>query len=205
MLDPKSSPNSDQTENPPEKLRDILDQLVENTEGESVRIDDLMQAFDHRSYGPLLLVPALLAISPAGFIPGMSIVTGPVIFLIAAQMIFKQSGPWLPRKLRSFSVKRKTLVNAIEKMKPAAKWIDPVLHNRLEFMATWPLNLLLAATCMLLAVTMYPLAFVPFGVLAPGFAVTFFALGLTSRDGLLIIAGYGLTGLAIYLAIWAFL
>jgi hypothetical protein len=58
---------------------------------------------------------------------------------------------------------------------------------------------------MMLGVTMYPLAFVPFGVLAPGSAVTFFALGLTSRDGLMILIGYFLTILAVGLVVWFFL
>ena len=42
----------------------------------------------------------------------------------------------------------------------------------------------IAIVCVLLAISSYPLAFVPLGVLAPGFANTMF--GLNARDGLLV-------------------
>ncbi|MEX0791602.1 MAG: exopolysaccharide biosynthesis protein [Pirellulaceae bacterium] len=190
---------------PPESLSEVLDALVENTDGRRVSVGDLLNTFESRSYGPLLLVPAVLAISPAGFIPGMSLVTGPIIFLFSAEMIFSKSGPWLPAKLRSFSLSRKILVRAVEKSKPWAMWIDKGFRHRLTPLTRPPLSYLMAVLCMMLGVTMYPLAFVPFGVWAPGLAVVFFALGLTSRDGLLILVGYGLTGLAVGLVIWIFL
>jgi len=204
--EPEEKDGSDRQEHlTPEKLSEVLEALVENTEGERASVDDLLSAFDNRAYGPLLLVPAVLAISPAGFIPGMSLVTGPIISLLSAQMIFSRSGPWLPKKLRSFSLPRDTLVGAVEKMKPWAIWIEKAFRNRLTFLARPPLSYLLAATCIFLGITMYPLAFVPFGVWAPGAAVMFFALGLTSRDGLMILFGYLLTILAVGLVLWFFL
>lgn len=195
---------SGQQPSSPEKLSEVLDTLVDHTDGDRATVDDLLSAFDNRAYGPLLLVPSILAISPAGFIPGMSLVTGPIIFLLAAEMMFSRSGPWLPKKLRSFSLSRETLIHAVEKSRPWAVRIERAFKHRLVFLARRPWNYLLSTTCMLLAVTMYPLAFVPFGVLAPGSAVMFFALGLTSRDGLMILIGYLLTVAAIWLTVWAF-
>ena len=64
----------------------------------------------------------------------------------------------------------------------------------------------IAVACILLAISFYPLAIVPFGVLAPGVAVTMFALGITARDGLLVLLGFLMTsvaGLVLYLA-WPF-
>ena len=58
----------------------------------------------------------------------------------------------------------------------------------------------IAIVCVLLAISSYPLAFVPLGVLAPGFANTMF--GLNARDGLLVMFEFLLTAVAGYI-IWS--
>ena len=83
---------------PVESLTGLLDQLIGQTDGDQVTLGDLLDAFDSRSYGPLLLVPAFIAASPIGGIPGMSIVTGTLIILIAGQMLITTRRPWLPKE-----------------------------------------------------------------------------------------------------------
>jgi hypothetical protein len=48
----------------------------------------------------------------------------------------------------------------------------------------------------LLALSMYPLALVPWGVMAPAAGITVIGLGLLARDGVMIFAGLALTMLA---------
>ncbi|MEX1041562.1 MAG: exopolysaccharide biosynthesis protein [Pirellulaceae bacterium] len=200
----RNEPNSGESSSGKgQKLSAVLEKLVEETDGKDVTIGDLLETFDGRAYGPLLLIPALFAVSPIGMIPGMSVVTGSIIFLIAAEMIFSSSGPWLPQKLRSFSIRREKLVDTVEKVKPWALWVEKGIKKRLEIMAIPPMVYLLSISCMVLAATMYPLALVPFGVAVPGSAVLFFGLGLTSRDGAVILVGYVLAAAAIGLTIWA--
>lgn len=187
-----------------QKLSDILDTLVEETDGKDVTLGELLDTFDGRAFGPLLLIPAILAVSPVGMIPGMSILTGSIIFLIAAQMIFSTKRPWLPNRLREFTIPREKFVNTVEKTKPWALWVEKALKQRLTIVAKRPLSYLLAVTCMVLAATMYPLALVPFGVAVPGSAVIFFALGLTARDGLVISIGYVISVGAVGLMLWSF-
>ncbi|MEL6747496.1 MAG: exopolysaccharide biosynthesis protein, partial [Pseudomonadota bacterium] len=87
----------------PQNLHEILDQLKEGTNGDTVSVDDLLHAFSTRSFGPLLLVPSLIALGPTGAIPGMSIVMGSVIILVAGQMLISHDRPWLPERIRNFS------------------------------------------------------------------------------------------------------
>ena len=199
-------PNSDKSRGEKgQKLSEVLEKLVEETDGKEVTIGELLETFDGRAYGPLLLIPALLAVSPIGMIPGMSVVTGSIIFLIAAQMLFSTKSPWLPKRLTAFSIPREKLVDTVEKTKPWALWIEKGVKHRFTMMADPPMSYLLAVSCMVLAATMYPLALVPFGVAVPGTAVILFALGLTARDGLLISFGYSISILAVGLVIWSFL
>ena len=59
---------------------------------------------------------------------------------------------------------------------------------------------LIALTCIAMAALMFPLALVPFGVAPPAAAICLLALGLTSRDGLLVALGLGVAGLAVAMA-----
>jgi hypothetical protein len=188
-------------------LSELLDHLVEATDGQTkIVISDLLDSLDSRSHGPMLLFPAIIAISPIGMIPGMSVVTGTLIILIAVQMMFFSSRPWIPKRLANFEFSREKLTSGVAKTQPWVKWFEKVIHARWEFLTQGIMIYPIAVLSILLAVSFYPLALVPLGVLAPGFAVTLFALGLTARDGFLVILGYLLTALAggvIWLA-WPF-
>lgn len=178
-------------------LRDLLDDFIENTEGDEARLGDLLEAAGPRSYGPLLVIPSLLAAFPlTGGIPGMSILTGSIIFLIAVQMFFSSSSsPWLPQRLLDFSFPREKLKRAIEKTKPYASWLDRWFEPRLTFITRAPWHKVVALICAALALTMYPLALLPFAVAVPAIAVLLFGIGLMTKDGLLVLAGYGFVGL----------
>ena len=202
-----SEDNNDATDKAsPDTLSDLLDHFVDATEGkDEVAISDLLNSLNSRSHGPMLLFPAIIAISPIGMIPGMSIVTGSLIIMIAAQMMFFSDRPWIPSRLADFKFSRDKLKNGVEKTNPWVKRFEKVVTTRFEFLASGIMIYPIAIICILLAISFYPLAFVPLGVLAPGFAVTMFALGLTARDGLLIVLGFVLTAVAGYLICSAWL
>jgi hypothetical protein len=186
----------------PDSLSGLLDHFVNATEGqENVKIIDLLDSLSSRSHGPMLLFPAVIAISPIGMIPGMSIVTGTLIVLIATQMMFFSNRPWIPKRLEDFQFSRDKLRSGVKKSKPWVEWFEKVVHRRLDFLARGFVVYPVAIICIFLAISFYPLAFVPLGVLVPGFAITMFALGLTAHDGLLVAFGFALTAAAVAM-IW---
>ncbi len=70
--------------NNPESVGDILDQLDQlASEEDRVTLGDAIEAFGNRSYGPFLLVPALIEVSPIGGIPGLPTVLAAIIALFA--------------------------------------------------------------------------------------------------------------------------
>lgn len=184
-------------------LSQILSNLVDDTKGEKVSLGELFDTLDQRSYGPLLLLPALIAVAPTGAIPGMSIVTGSIIALFAVQLLIGKSHPWLPERLERFEFSRKTLSRSVDKAMPWVKALESHLRRRFTLLAEPPANRVVALLCLLLALTMFPLALLPFAVAVPGTAIMFFALGLTTRDGLLILAGFVFSAAAIALTYWA--
>jgi hypothetical protein len=193
-----SANESAQDREKPHSLSDVFDKLLESTSGENVSVDDLLSAFDNRSYGPLLLVPSLIALGPTGAIPGMSIVMGSVIILIAVQMLFKSSRPWLPRRIRDFEFSRQKLKNAVETARPYVDQIEKWIKPRLTELTSKPLSYVISIVSIIFALMMYPLALLPFAVALPASALTLLSIGLTLRDGYLVLAGYVIGAVSIY-------
>jgi hypothetical protein len=170
-------------------LATVLEQIREATSGDSVSFGEFIDALGQRAYGPMMLVPAIIAVAPTGAIPGMSVVTGTLIFLLAAQLLIGRASPWLPGSLLRFSFSRNKLVAAIERTQGFIALVDRLLSPRLTFLVGFPVNRLAALACIVLALTMFPLALLPFAVAIPGTTIAIIALGLTARDGAVVLLG----------------
>ena len=175
------------------------------SEEEDVTLGEVLGSFDQRSFGPLLLVPAGIAVTPLGGLPGMSFVTGAMIFLISGQMLLGRTQPWLPRFLKNMKMPRQRVIDVSERAKPWTKKVSRFLSQRWTSLLSVTSLRFLAVSCLVLAVLFYPLALVPFAVAIPALAVLFFALGLVAKDGLFIAAGYlatlGTIGLSLTLLV----
>jgi hypothetical protein len=181
-------------ESSPNSLGQLLQHFVRSTRGkEKVSLESLLDTLDSRSHGPMLLVPALISISPIGAIPGMSIATGTMIILIALQMMITTSRPWLPKRIAQFEFSRAKLKTGTRKVRRWVLWIEKVIYHRLDFLTYGAAIIPISIICIVLAASFYPLALIPMGVFLPGLAITLFALGMTARDGILVIVAYCLT------------
>ena len=96
-----------------------------------VSVADLMDMLGERSFGPLLLVPSLIAVSPVGAIPGLPAITSAVIVLIAGQILLGHEHFWIPRWLARRSVDAHRMERGLEKFRPVARFIDHLLRPRL--------------------------------------------------------------------------
>lgn len=195
---------------PPDDDSLNAEDLVEEIESEAensgkLTIGEIVRVAGTRAYGPMLLIPGVIAISPLGAIPGMSILTGSLIVLVAAQLVFGRGEPWLPAFLLGITVPGKRVAKSARKMEKPARYVDRALHARLVALCEPPLAALPALACILLAATFYPLALVPFGVTGPSAAVIVLALGFTLRDGLLTLVGLAGAVAAAGLIAWLFL
>ena len=170
---------------------DILDSLrdVANDE-EQVPIGDVVQAMGARSFGPFIMLPALIEISPLGAVPGVPTFLALVIAITAAQLLFGRDHLWLPGFVRNRSAKSEKVLKAVDRLRPIAEWMDRWFHGRMKRFASGPFPRIAAACVIALAMTVPPLEFIPFASTAPMAAIAAFGLALIVRDGLLmLIAG----------------
>ncbi len=197
MTDQKGSEDDD----PSAVLTNVVDRLLDQIEGETVSVGNVVDAFEDRSIGALCTIIGLIAASPlVGAIPGMSILTAALIMLAAGQFVFGRKQPWIPDTLRKRSIDRQTLEKGVKKARPYAEWIDRYIKPRLNWLVGSRVQRrLIAAFMCILALVMIPLALVPWGVLPPALGVIVFGIALLGRDGAFAAAGYLFVGLTAYL------
>lgn len=188
-------------------LSDLLDQELAATKGqEKVSLGDLLDNAGHATYGPPMLVGALVALSPIGGLPGVGPVCGTILILFAAQVLLGRRHPWLPGFLLRWSFDRSRLAKAVRSTRDWVRRVDALIGPRWTALTRPPFVQAVAVAIIFLALTFYPLEFIPFATAAPAGAATLLALGLTARDGLLVVLGLVVTALAGWLVVawWPF-
>ena len=178
-------------------LTEILTDIDERTKGDKIDLIKIVEALKHRGFGPLIMAPALITVLPTGAIPGMPLVCGILIILIATQLLVGKKYPWLPKRLQSVSFGRKQYKRALEKAKPYTRWIDGFFHPRLKFLTGEIAQRTIAFLCVGLALMVIAFGFVPFAAALPASAILFFGLALSIHDGLLTLIGNTMMAAAI--------
>jgi len=170
-------------------LTDFMETLDRQAQGDAVSIGDVVESFEQRGFGPLLLAPALIALLPTGAIPGIPTACAILICLIDSQRLFGLKYPWVPKRLRQISIKRNQFEAALRKAKPITQRIDRFIYSRYNKFIEPPADLIVAALTIMLALTMIPLEMLPFAAAIPALSIVLFAVGLTANDGLLVMIG----------------
>jgi hypothetical protein len=172
-----------------EHLTSIATDLQNGTKGTRVTVGDLIKSIEGRGFSALILFPALLVVLPTGAIPGMPAICAIIIILFAGQRLFGLKQVYLPQKLMKISIPREKLDGLLKKSKPALKFVDRFIEDRLGFLCNPITEHIIAGLCIVLALTFFPLGIIPFAVLPPSMAILLMSLGLLARDGLLVLLG----------------
>ena len=83
-----------------------LDELASNHE--KVCVGDVLDDFGARSFGPFIMIPALLELTPVGGIPGLPTALALFISLIAVQLLLGRDHVWMPQFVQQRAVYRKS-------------------------------------------------------------------------------------------------
>lgn len=182
-------------------LTDTLEIVEEETNGAKVTLGEVFETLNHRGFGALLMLPALLAIL-VGAIPGVPALSGIVICFITAQIIAGRHFPWLPGFFKRFSFSRRKLTGAIAWAKPYARKVDSFIRPRLPVFLHPFMQHVVAACCFVLGLVMVFFGFIPFLPALVAIPVLFFGLGASSRDGCVTLAGFGFMLGAAAMILW---
>lgn len=209
MVGPSSAslPARARRNKPVENIDSLLDNICGQVDcglnplaKDDVTIRELLSTVGRRSYGPLLLLIGLIAISPITAVPGLTWFTATLTLLIAAQMLVGRRTPWLPKSALDAKISRELVVKGVSAARPWAQRIDKLLKPRLTFLALQPFVNLIALAVIGAALITIPLGLIPFGPFVPSLAIVIFGLGMTARDGLILLLGLLGSGTAAYFA-----
>lgn len=171
-----------------ENVEDILHSVEEAGHGHAeVTVEDMLAEIGTDAFPAIMLVPALIMVSPASGIPGLSTACAMIVALAAAQMIAGRKALWLPGFLLRRRLERGTLQKAVDWLERPARFVDRLLGRRLVVLTHRPLSLIAATACLVLSLIVPFLEFVPFSASIAGTAIAIFALGLVAGDGLLVL------------------
>ena len=179
-----------------------LEHLAE--EKDEVTLGDVLDEFGKRSFGPLLMIFALMELTPLGAIPGFPTVLATLCALIAVQLLWGRDHIWVPGFVEKRAVASDKLMKSAQKLEGFAEKLDHWFMGRLQQFIKPPWPRIAAVAILLLCLTVPPLEFVPFASSAPMLAITAFGLALTVRDGLLMLIALGLSGVALGVGTWLY-
>jgi hypothetical protein len=138
-------------------------------ENAQVSVDDVVHAVGRRSFGPLLLLAGLITLAPIiGDIPGMPTLMAVLVLLTSSQLLVGRETFWLPKWLLKRSLSRQKFDKALHYMKKPAKWVDGLLGVRLAWMTGYIGIRVTAFACLLVALAMPPMEFIPFSANGAG-------------------------------------
>lgn len=174
----------------PRNITDVLETVEDEIDSKRLSLGQIIDTFEHRGYGPLLLTAALIIVLPTGGIPGVPTAIGAAIILIASQLAFGRSSPWLPQKLRKLSFRKSVFDKGADKIKPFTRKVDYVIKPRLKYLTCGLAARIVGLTCVVVAGLLPFTEVVPFSDIIPGLSLALLGLGLTARDGVVIIIGW---------------
>ena len=146
---------------------------------ERLSLAEVVRQLDDQARGILIILFALPNLIPS--VPGTSAVTGLPLVFLCVQMAL-QRPPWLPRFLSDRSISRLWLEAILDKAQPWILRVERLIRPRLSILTTGPAEQFLGLLGVINAL--------------PALALICLSLGLIGRDGVWVLTGLFMSGMA---------
>ncbi|QDA58047.1 exopolysaccharide biosynthesis protein [Thermomonas aquatica] len=167
--------------------RAILDTLLDGDHAQTLDFNALLSGLGRRAFGMLLFVAVLPAFIP---IPIGGALSGPLVVLIAAQLLVGLRRPWLPRFIARRGPKRQALARFERVVDPWLGRLERLVRPRMAAILDHRLASAFTGLLLLLLGVLLSLP-IPFTNYLLGGIILLHALALLERDGALMLAAWG--------------
>lgn len=176
------------------RLAEVICVLREQAEiDDHLSVQEVLDAFRARVYGPLLMLPAVIAVFPViGALPGVSLAMASILTLGSLQLAIGMPKPWLPGALRRVSFSKTRAQAVLNGLEPWARRFDRLLRPRMRFLFTWPGIHLTGLLCVFVGLLTMVGALAPGLIVPPALLMILIAFALIATDGWLLAACAGL-------------
>ncbi len=184
----------------PATLTGVLDRLEDGIERGDPTIGALVRQFGARSFTSIMLVFALIAVSPATTGPGVTTAIAVVEFLLVIQLLLGRQALWLPGVIARRRVPAAGLETAVSWLRRPLRLIDRLLRPRLTFLVSPPCLYLWLLLILGITMVMPLMELIPASGTLAGTVIALIATAILTRDGVLIllalaVMAIGLAGL----------
>jgi hypothetical protein len=180
----------------PDRTSDVLGTLAHG-EGERVTFGEILLGLRHRAFGFATLVFSLPSCLPMP--PGIPTICGIALVVIALNLIAMRTRLWLPRAIAHKSVARADLARVVSWATPLMRRLERYCKPRLPIVTESVGKVLVGAVIFVLgAIMILPIPLL--GNMPPALAASVIALGMTERDGLIVLVGLLVSVAAVALA-----
>ena len=166
---------------PPRPFSAVLRELSSQATHD-VSIETVQKALADRSFAALIMFFSAINLLPLPI--GSSVILGLPLIIISAQMLMGYPAPWLPRFIASRSISAETFRKMETRLTPRVEKLEKYIRPR-----RWPFDrrtgeFVIGAVCLFLAILLViPL---PLGNWPPAFALFFYGVALSERDGIIL-------------------
>src|ERR1700737_15314 len=157
----------------------VLQRLHDEIPANHFTLGWLMHSLRKRSFWIIMLLLALVAIAP-----GLSIVAGLLLMILAVQMIAGNPAPVFPRRIATRSLPTKHLAAVVQRSLPVLRYLEKVVHPR------WHTRLeatkrLVGAIVVVLSATLVFIP-IPLSNVVPALVIALISLAYLEEDGVLL-------------------
>ncbi len=181
-----------------------LGRLGEGPQDERVRLGEALAALEVRAHGLALVLLGAANLLPGPSLPGYSTVFGLPLCLVAGQLALGRRRLGLPGALARIGIQRGRLAAALARVTPLLDRVERAMTPRLPALVGPGGERLVGLVCFILGLAI--IVPIPIYPMLPALAVVIAAAGLLARDGLAVVAGFGVGAVALAVLaglIWA--
>jgi hypothetical protein len=141
----------------------------------------------------VMLICALINSLPFSGIPGVSTITGIPITLLGISLIFSTDRTWLPKRVADYHLKPGRMLTLLERLVPFLRRLDRIIRQRLLVLSRPPVLNMIGGVIVIMGLMLaLPLPLTNFPI---GICLSLLAIGLITRDGVVIALGLALAAI----------
>jgi hypothetical protein len=174
----------------PSDLEGLLDRVVAAARAnDRTSVGLVVESVGTRSFAPLLLLAGLVILTPiVGDIPGVPMLMGVLVILVAGQLLLRRNHLWLPQWLLNRSISHHKVEKAVQWLRRPARFVDRWTRPRYTPLVRHAGTCVSALACIVVAAATPVMEVVPFSANIAGIAITAFGIALVVQDGVVAIA-----------------
>ncbi len=166
------------------KISTRLKKLVSEEKSKKITLNHLLNKLQQKDNLFLIILLALLAITPISFIPGMTALFGLSIVFITGQILIGRNKIWLPTKIKNKQIPH-NISEGILKIMPYVKFIEKYIKKRAVFFSSRSIKYFFISFIFILSILLIiPIPYLNF---ITSFAIILISIGLIEKDGFLLI------------------